>query len=172
MALKQRRHSLPGRRLFTMSGDAKQSVDPVEKAVALFEQDHACSQSLLLAYLPDSGIDRPAAFRIASPFAAGMGRFGGTCGAVVGALMVLGLEGGPESVDDEEATEQLYRRTREFISSFRERHGTILCRQLLGHDIGTPEGLEKARAEGVFGRRCPGFVRVAAEILGDLLKKY
>jgi C_GCAxxG_C_C family probable redox protein len=154
-----------------MSGDTKHSGDPVEKALALFEQDHACSQSLLLAFLSDSGIDRSAAFRIASPFAAGMGRFGGTCGAVVGALMVLGLEGGPESVDDEETKERLYQRTREFISGFREQHGTILCRELLGHDIGTPERLEKARTSGVFGERCPGFVRAAAEIVRDLLKK-
>ena len=152
-----------------MSSKAMPAGDPVEKAVGLFEQDYACSQALLLAYAPHPGIDRSAAFRIAATFAAGMGRPGGTCGAVVGALMVLGLKTGPESTDDEEIKEQLYRRTREFISHFQKRHGTIICRKLLGHDISTPEGLEKARAEEVFGERCPGFVRGAAEIVGDIL---
>jgi C_GCAxxG_C_C family probable redox protein len=145
--------------------------DPIEQAAALFEQDHACSQALLLAYLSDPGIDRSAAFRIAAPFAAGMGRYGGTCGAVVGALMVLGLSGGPESTEEEGTKERLYGRVREFIARFQGRHGTILCRELLGCDISTPEGLEKARAEGAFGDRCPGFVRDAAEIAGNILKK-
>jgi len=143
--------------------------DPVERAVAFFDQDYACSQALLLAYTSDTEIDPSAAFRIAAPFAAGMGRLGGTCGAVTGALMVLGLKEGPNSVDDEDVREQLYAKIREFLTRFQERHGTILCCELLGHDISTSEGLEKARAEGVFGERCPGFVRDAAEIVGDIL---
>jgi C_GCAxxG_C_C family probable redox protein len=145
------------------------NLDPIESAVALFEQDHACSQALLLAFASDREIDRLAAFRIAAPFAAGMGRLGGTCGAIVGALMVLGLKRGPETVDDDEVNERLYRRTRDFLARFQERHGTILCRELTGYDISTPEGLEKARASGVFAERCPGFVRSAAEIVRDHL---
>ena len=152
-----------------MSNKSMTARDPVEAAGALFERDHACSQALLLAFTADGEIDRSAAFRIAGPFAAGMGRLGGTCGAVVGALMVLGLKGGPESVEDEEVREQLYRRTRDFLDRFEEQHGTIICRELLGHDISTPEGLENARAEDVFGQRCPGFVLNAARILKDIL---
>jgi C_GCAxxG_C_C family probable redox protein len=152
-----------------MSIKAMPAGDPVETAAQLFEQDHACSQALLLAFTTDREIDRPAAFRIAAPFAAGMGRLGGTCGAVVGALMVLGLKVGPRSVDDEEVKERLYRRTRELLDRFEERHGSILCRELLGHDISTPEGLEKARSSGVFGERCPEFVRDAAALAGDIL---
>lgn len=152
-----------------MSSRMIPNLDPIESAVALFEQDHACSQALLLAFASDREIDRLAAFRIAAPFAAGMGRLGGICGAIVGALMVLGLKSGPESVDDEVTKEQLYRRTRQLLSRFEEQHGTILCRELTGHDISTPEGLEKARTSGVFEERCPGFVRSAAEIVRDLL---
>jgi len=152
-----------------MTNKAMPDKDLVERAVALFEQDYACSQALLMACTSDGEMGRSTAFRIAAPFAAGMGRLGGTCGAVVGALMVLGLKDGPDSVDDEEAKEQLYRRSREFLASFEERHGTILCRELLGHDISTPDGLERARASRVFEERCPGFVRDAAEIMGDIL---
>jgi C_GCAxxG_C_C family probable redox protein len=154
-----------------MSGKAMHINDPVEKAVALFEQDHACSQALLLAYLSDSGFDRSAAFRIAAPFAAGMGRWGGTCGAVVGALMVLGLRGRLDTPDDQEAKDRLYQDVRECIERFTKQHGTIVCRELLGHDISTPEGLEKTRASGAFEERCPGFVRHAAEIVGDILER-
>ena len=152
-----------------MSTRTMPDEDPVETAVALFEQDHACSQALLLAFTSDREIDRPAAFRIAAPFAAGMGRLGGTCGAVVGALMVLGLKMGPRTVDDEEVGERLNRKTREFLARFEERHGSILCRELLGHDISTPEGLERARSSGVFGDRCPAFVRDAAGIVKEIL---
>jgi len=143
--------------------------DPVEVAVALFDQDYACSQALLLAYASRLGIDRSTAARIAAPFAAGMGCLGRTCGAVTGALMVLGLHGGPESPNDQETKERLYEMVRAFIVRFQERHGTVVCNELVGHDISTPEGLEQARAEGVFDRRCPGLVRDAAEIVGNIL---
>jgi C_GCAxxG_C_C family probable redox protein len=143
--------------------------DPVERSVVLFDQDYSCSQSLLLAYAPRLGIDASMAARIAAPFAGGMGRLGWTCGAVSGALMVIGLQFDHDSPYDEEAKQQLYRRVREFITRFKERYGTILCRELVGHDISTPEGLDRARAEGVFDDRCPNFVRDAAEIVGEIL---
>jgi len=143
--------------------------DPVEKAVALFGHDYACTQALLLAYASRLGIDRSTAVRIAAPFAAGMGRLGRTCGSVTGALMVLGLYGGPESPDDQQTKEQLYQKVRTFIARFQERHGTVVCSELVGHDISTTEGLERARAEGAFDERCPGLVRDAAEIVGDIL---
>lgn len=140
-----------------------------ELASARFAEGYSCSQSLLLAYASWLGIEPGMAARIAAPFGSGMARMGWTCGAVTGALMVIGLRCGHEAAGDKETKERTYAVAREFISRFDARNGSLVCRELLGHDVSTPEGLESARADGLFGSRCPKLVRDAAEIVGTVL---
>jgi len=44
-----------------------------------------------------------------------------------------------------------------------------LCRELLGCDQTTAEGMETAKQQRLFTERCPRFVRDTAEILEDVL---
>ena len=141
-----------------------------ELASARFAGGHSCSQSLLLAYASPLGIEPGMAARIAAPFGSGMARMGWTCGAVTGALMVIGLRCGHEAAGDTEAKERTYAVAREFISQFDGRNGSLVCRELLGHDVSTPEGLESARADALFGSRCPKLVRDATEIVARVLE--
>ena len=90
-----------------------------------------------------------------------------TCGAVTGAMMVLGLEHG-NTAPDREAKERVYEQVREFAQRFRARNGSLLCRELLGCDISTPEGLQQAREADFVLKICPKFVRDAAEILEEM----
>ena len=83
--------------------------------------------------------------------------------------MTIGLKYGKDKPDDEAAKEKTYRLVREFVHRFEQRHGTILCRQLINADISTPEGLQAARDKQLFATTCPAFVRSAVEILEDLL---
>jgi len=144
-------------------------VEPVEQAVAYFAEGYLCSQSLLLAYAVRLGIEPGMAAGIAAPFGAGMGYMGWTCGAVTGALMVIGARCGHEAADDGEAKERTVEMVKEVLSLFEARNGSVVCRELLGRDLSTPEGLESARAEGLFETRCPKFVRDAAEIVEQVL---
>jgi C_GCAxxG_C_C family probable redox protein len=98
-----------------------------------------------------------------------MARTGQMCGAVNGALLVIGLAHGSTAADDAAGKEKTYAVTRGFWSRFKERHGSLLCRELLGVDIGTPAGREVAMRSGLFKTRCPMFVRDAAEIVEQLL---
>jgi hypothetical protein len=50
------------------------------------------------------------------------------------------------------------------MRAFEARNGSLLCRDLLGCDISTPEGHDRARAENLFQLRCKKFVRDAVEI--------
>jgi C_GCAxxG_C_C family probable redox protein len=143
--------------------------DPVEQAVAYFAAGYLCSQSLLLAYAPSLAVEPGMAARIAAPFGAGMGRMGRTCGAVTGALMVIGVRYGHRAAGDEERKEHTFELVREFLSQFEARNGSVVCRDLLGYDVSTAEGLESARAAGLFEIRCPKLVRDAAEIVGQIL---
>jgi C_GCAxxG_C_C family probable redox protein len=98
-----------------------------------------------------------------------MGRLGETCGAVTGAFMVIGLKHGRTRAEDEETAEIAYGLVQEFADKFKARNGSIACRELLGQDISTPEGVELAREKGLFATRCPRFVRDAAEIVEQVL---
>jgi hypothetical protein len=56
------------------------------------------------------------------------------------------------------------------VERFKARHKTTVCRELLGCDVSSFEGLRTAKKEKHFKRRCPTFVQDAAEILEEILK--
>jgi len=141
-----------------------------DTATACFDEGFNCSQSVFSAFAPQLGLDRVAALKVAGPFGGGMGRMGETCGAVTGALMVIGLKYGQTTSEDKAAKEKSYELVREFVKRFRARNrGCIACRELLGADISTPEGMQKLREKQAFTTMCPKFVRDAAEIVEELL---
>jgi C_GCAxxG_C_C family probable redox protein len=94
---------------------------------------------------------------------------GETCGAITGAFMVIGLKYGKAKVGDDEAREQTYKLAREFVTRFKARHESIVCRDLLNCDLSKPEEREAAHHEGLFDTLCPQFVGDAAEILEQML---
>jgi C_GCAxxG_C_C family probable redox protein len=141
-------------------------TNPPEIAVARFRQDFNCAQSVLVAFALQLGMDESQALKLASPFGGGVVRRGQICGAVTGALMVLGLAQG---ADTPEGKEDTYRLGQEFLQRFESKHATILCRELLDCDISTLEGLQQAREKGAFTALCPLFVRDAAEIVQEML---
>jgi len=140
-----------------------------ECAVAAFKAGFNCSQAVLSAFADEVGMSREAALRVATGFGGGMGRTAGTCGAVTGAVMVLGLRLGGFDPSDRQVKEQTYTAVREFLRRFEDKHGPVRCADLLGCDISTEEGLAAARAAELFTKRCPHFVDDAARILGEML---
>ena len=146
------------------------SKEFVASAVNYFQEDYLCSQSILMAFAPQMGIELRQAARIAAPFGAGMSRKGWTCGAVTGALMVIGLRFGHEEGIDLETKERMYEKSQAFIAQFEQRNNSVVCRDLLGHDLDQPGALEVIRDEGLFELRCPHFVQDAAEILIDIFE--
>jgi C_GCAxxG_C_C family probable redox protein len=88
---------------------------------------------------------------------------------VTGALMVIGLRHGATDSSDAQAKDTTYELVRQFIEEFRARHDSIVCRDLLGQEIITPEGLQAAREKDLFNTQCTQYVRDAAEILDGML---
>jgi C_GCAxxG_C_C family probable redox protein len=145
------------------------SNESPEKAVARFADGYLCSQSVLLAFAERLGVEPGLAARIGASLGAGMGRMGWTCGAVSGALVVIGLRYGHEEPEAVEKKERMYAKEKAFVSQFQAEHGTVLCRELLGFDVSTPEDLEAAREAGIFETQCTRYIAHAVEILEDLL---
>jgi C_GCAxxG_C_C family probable redox protein len=143
-------------------------IDPAALAGTLFEQGFTCSQAVLAAFAERHGLDRDLALKLACAYGGGIARGGGTCGAVSGALMAIGLAHGRTRIEDEAAREKTYAATRTFLERFRAEHGSDLCRELLGVDISTREGSEAAAKAGLFRTRCPLLVRSAARLVSSL----
>lgn len=132
-----------------------------ERAVAHFMKSMNCSQAIFETYAPLFGLNEATARKIGTPFAGGMGK-GAECGAVTGALLVIGLKNGDSHKRTFGAVEKL-------MKQFQAAHGTTGCSQLLGVDMSTPSGIKKAEKAGYFTSRCPHFVRTAAESLEKIL---
>lgn len=145
-------------------------MSKIEQAVERFKNGYSCSQAIFSTYAPIFDVPDELAIKISTGLGGGIGRTAGICGAVSGAVLVLGLKfGSPKS--DPQNKEMVYAKVREFLRLFNERHNTVNCRELLGCDISTPEGFNKARSENLFKTICPNYVRSSAEILEQLLEK-
>ncbi len=146
-------------------------ADKPDLAVACFDGGFNCAQAILSTFGVEHGLGVEQALRLAGAFGAGMARQGETCGAVTGALMVIGLLYGKTRPEDDAARQKTYGLAQQFMDEFRARSGSTLCRQLLGYDLCSAEDYQKAREANVFQTACPGFVRSSAEILQNLLKE-
>jgi C_GCAxxG_C_C family probable redox protein len=143
--------------------------DEIKKTLSCFKEGFNCTQAMLSTYGLQFGLDRESAIKLARAFGSGMG-MGETCGAVTGALMVIGLKHAGLKVRSlflKDRTEDI---AREFVARFKARNGTTVCRELLGCDVSSFEGLKTAKKEKHFKKRCPKFVQDAAEILEEILK--
>jgi C_GCAxxG_C_C family probable redox protein len=144
-------------------------MNNTEYALDCLKNGCSCAQSVLSAFIDQFNLDKALALRISSAFGGGMGGQGEICGAVSAAFMVLGLNYGSPVRHDDEEKERIGRKAGEFMKKFKARKGSILCRELLGADIGTPEGLETAKTKGLFEISCPDIIRCSVETLEEIL---
>jgi C_GCAxxG_C_C family probable redox protein len=140
-----------------------------DRAEELFASGLNCSQAVLGAFSESAGLPQDTAFRVAAGFGGGIGRTGGVCGAVTGAVMALGLLEPASDPRDPMAKARLYERVQTLLEEFGRVHGSLACRDLLGCDISTSEGYMEARGQGLLASRCPEFVRTAAELIEEMV---
>jgi C_GCAxxG_C_C family probable redox protein len=140
-------------------------------AVSRFNQGYSCAQAIVSTFGVHCGLDLQLALRVSGAFGGGMARMGETCGAVTGAMMVIGLLYGKTLPEDEAAKEKTYQVVHQFVDEFKAHHGSILCRELLCCDVSSEEGSQIARDKGLFKTLCPEYVRFSAQILQGLIKE-
>ena len=142
-------------------------MSDVSRAVQMFRDECACSQAILAVYGAPLGLPHELAMRLAAGFAGGM-RLGETCGAVTGAFMVLGLRHCSTDCSTPAGRSEVYARVVDFAGRFKQRNGSLTCRDLLGCDISTAEGMKQAQEQNLFKTTCVQMVRDAAEILEEM----
>ena len=141
-----------------------------DKAVEYFNNNFNCSQGVFTAFATELGIDEKLALRLGTNFGGGE-RKGELCGAVAGALMVLGLRCGHCDSNDLEGKDKAYKISEEFMKRFISKNGSVICRELLGYDLSKDEDMEIIRSKNLFRSVCPEMVRSAANILDEMINE-
>jgi len=135
-----------------------------ENAAELFHGGFNCAASVLASFCEDYDLDTELALKLACGLGGGF-QSGEICGAVSAAILVVGLKYGQYVMEDLAAKANCRARASQIIEGFREKHGALTCRDLLGCDITTVEGRETALEKKPF---CAGLVGSAVELLEEL----
>ncbi|MBR2401228.1 MAG: C_GCAxxG_C_C family protein [Lachnospiraceae bacterium] len=144
-------------------------MNKVEKSLNYFKNGFNCSQALLATFAADFGLSEEMALKVATQFGGGA-RKGEMCGAVSGALMVLGLKYGHYHYGAVEEKTNAYIIAEDFMNRFIEKNGTVVCRELLGYDVSKPEDKEKIKELDLFHIICPKMIQCATEIVEQMLQ--
>ena len=141
-----------------------------EKAVDYYSNNFNCTQGVFTTYAIEHGIDEKLALKLATNFGGGA-RKGELCGAVSGALMVLGLLYGHSESDDLDTKAKAYAMSEEYMNRFIQKNGSVVCRELRGYDLSKPEEKAVIMEKNLFRTLCPEMIRSAVEILDELLEE-
>ena len=110
-----------------------------------------CAQSVVCTYCDIAGIDEATAMNVANAFGAGMGNMEGTCGALVGAGLTLGLYYKDKA--------KSMKKMRLIMEKFQQCNGATKCRLLKGIN------------SGKVLRECSDCVADAAEFLEEVISQ-
>ena len=142
-----------------------------ENAEFYFTDTFNCSQAVLASFGQDYGLTEDQCLKISCAFGGGMGRRQMTCGAVTGALMVIGLHFGRGAEDPYSQSGIAYENTKVFFREFIKSNGSINCKELLqGLDMNDPEDQKKIEELELFRANCVKYVRDAVEITEKLIQ--
>jgi hypothetical protein len=102
-------------------------------AITRFLSGFNCAQSVFAEFGPQMGLTEEQALKLASGFGGGMAHTGSVCGAVTASMLAIGMN----------------------------RHGSIMCTDLLCYDLSDPQQLQEAIASGSAHLTCPKYILTA-----------
>lgn len=124
----------------------------VEEAAQRKIFGYNCAQAVACTYCETAGIDEETAKNLTQGFAAGLGgSMEATCGAIIGAVNILGMVN--------KNPQKTMQGSRRIINRFKEQNGTVICKEL------------KGVTDGIVRRECIDCVKDAAGLLEDEINK-
>ena len=133
-------------------------MDHVERALEINRGGYNCAQSVLCAFSDLTGLDEKTSLAIAAGLGGGL-RSGEVCGAVSGAVLVLGMLHPFTDSTDYEAKQRIASLAQEFCACFKDKYSTVRCNVLLTRTAG-----EEKRY-----KYCPDYVRDCAQLLEEMI---
>lgn len=130
----------------------------VKRAMQLRKEGCNCAQAVACTFCDEVGLSEQTLFSVMEGFGGGMGAHQATCGAVSGAVAVVGLLTSKGSV--EAGTKSLsYSRSAAILTEFLDKNGSLVCKDLLGDETGHVL------------QTCDGCVEDAVRMVHNLLQK-
>ncbi len=143
-----------------------------EKARELFLAGYNCAQSVFAAFCDETGLEEETALRLASGFGGGFGRMREMCGALSGAVMVIGMKEGGYAPEDAAGKAAVYQSVQRLVKQFQAQNGTYLCRELIAglerHSGAAPDPRD---AQYYKERPCLRFVEQACRLTEAYLRE-
>ena len=167
-----------------MSNQKEKIIQNVRKKALEYDKFSGCSQSVLLSIQEELGLRDLEAFKAATVFGGGVAKSGETCGALIGALMALGLVIGREQMENTEVYRKAFEPAREIQKRFKDELKrqsqfkgdlkTTLCKELQENIYGRSFNLYDEKdyqafldAGGHSDVGCPKVCAVAAQVAAE-----
>ncbi len=110
--------------------------DRVKLADELHRKGFSCAQSVAVACADMVDVSEEILFKATEGFGAGMGTGDGVCGALTGGLLIAGLKNSTANFVAPKSKASTMKISKAMLTSFREKCGAIICRDLKGVDTG------------------------------------
>ena len=133
--------------------------DRKQKAIQNHKKGYNCGQAVACAYCDLVGVEEETAFKMTEGLGLGMGCMEGTCGAITGAITILGFKNSTANLDAPNSKGKTYQLSKKLVETFMNKNKAIVCKDLKG--IETNQVL----------RSCQGCIEDASDILDDILNK-
>lgn len=137
-------------------------------AIEFFRSEYNCAQSVLTAFKDVTGLNAAESRKIACGFGGGIGMTQEICGALTGAVMVIGSKYYDEN-NISESKKLVYEKIRGFLNEFKRLNTSTKCIELTGINFSTDEGMQKAHDENIFEIKCEKYVGEVCDLLEELL---
>ncbi len=129
---------------------------------------YGCAETTFIVLKGAFGLDDPMDSSAAMALNGGVAYSGGTCGAITGAALAVGMLAG-RRIDDHGRAKTLSRRlAQQLMDEFGDRFGALACRDLVGYDLRAPGGHEAFIASGTWRDRCLDQIELAVARLAPL----
>ena len=129
----------------------------VDKVAEKHKNGYNCAQAVACAYCDLVGIDEETMFRMTEGLGLGMGGMEGTCGAITGAVAVIGAIKSCGDIEKPVSKAATYKLTGELVKRFQEKNQATKCKDLKGIETGKVL------------RSCAGCIEDATAILEEIL---
>ena len=139
------------------SGQREPPIDVAELARAYYLDDrhlYGCAESTFMVLKTAYGLDDPEDPSAAVALNGGVAHSGGMCGAITGAALAVGMLAEQRIADHAAAKRVARELVAGALEAFREKHGAVDCRALIGYDLRAPGGHDAFLAGGAWRDGC------------------
>ena len=150
-----------------------------EAAMAYFRQGYNCCQSVVLAFsdiiTERTGMSKESMIKISSTFGGGIGGMREVCGTVSAIAMIVGMlspSKNPNNPPDREEKMQRNALVKELANMFRDKNGSILCRELLMMRVQQKENQKSSNEQSSRVSPCEKYVGDATTIIAEQFIDY